>query len=104
MTSPDGTRSALALGTYASTRILDEIRRVPGVGNAFLFGSEYAMRIWLDPEKLAGYSMSSAEALAAVREQNSQSPGGQIGALPSTAGQQINATVSQEVSTPGISR
>ncbi|HEY0164724.1 MAG TPA: efflux RND transporter permease subunit [Sphingomicrobium sp.] len=93
LTSPDGSRNALDLGNYASTRILDDIRRVPGVGNAFLFGSEYAMRIWLDPEKLAGYSLSSAEALAAVREQNSQSPGGQIGALPSAAGQQINATV-----------
>ncbi len=93
LTSPDGSSNALDLGNYASTRILDEIRRVPGVGNAFLFGSEYAMRIWLDPEKLAGYSMSSAEALEAVREQNSQTPGGQIGALPSIAGQQLNATV-----------
>ena len=91
--SPDGSSNALDLGNYASTRILDDIRRVPGVGNAFLFGSEYAMRIWLDPEKLAGYSMSSAEALEAVREQNSQTPGGQIGALPSAAGQQLNATV-----------
>ena len=93
LTSPDGSHNALDLGNYASTRILDDIRRVPGVGNAFLFGSEYAMRIWLDPEKLAGYSISSAEALEAVREQNSQTPSGQIGALPSTAGQQLNATV-----------
>ncbi|MES2904393.1 MAG: efflux RND transporter permease subunit [Pseudomonadota bacterium] len=93
LTSPDGSLSALDLGNYASTRILDDIRRVPGVGNAFLFGSEYAMRIWLDPEKLAGYNLSSAEALAAVREQNSQTPGGQIGALPAVAGQQLNATV-----------
>ncbi len=93
LTSPDGSHNALDLGNYASTRILDDIRRVPGVGKAFLFGSEYAMRIWLDPEKLAGYSISSAEALEAVREQNSQTPGGQIGALPSIAGQQLNATV-----------
>ena len=93
LTSPDGSHNALDLGNYASTRILDDIRRVPGVGNAFLFGSEYAMRIWLDPEKLAGYSISSAEALEAVREQNSQTPSGQIGALPSIAGQQLNATV-----------
>ncbi|HEX8258513.1 MAG TPA: efflux RND transporter permease subunit [Allosphingosinicella sp.] len=93
LTSPNGSRSALELGNYASTQILDELRRVPGVGNVFLFGSEYAMRIWLDPERLAGYNMSAAEALAAVREQNSQTPGGQIGALPSPEGQQLNATI-----------
>ncbi|HEX8306927.1 MAG TPA: efflux RND transporter permease subunit, partial [Allosphingosinicella sp.] len=92
LTSPQGSRDALELGNYASTRILDELRRVPGIGDVTLFGSEYAMRIWLDPERLAGYNMSSAEALAAVREQNSQTPGGQIGALPATAGQQLNAT------------
>jgi multidrug efflux pump len=93
LTSPDGSQSALDLGNYASTRIIDELKRVPGVGDVVLFGSEYAMRIWLDPEKLAGYNMSASEALAAVREQNSQTPGGQIGALPSEPGQQLNATV-----------
>jgi multidrug efflux pump len=93
LTSPGGSRSALDLGNYASTRVIDELRRVPGVGDVTLFGSEYAMRIWLDPERLAGYDMSAAEALAAVREQNSQTPGGQIGAQPAPAGQQLNATV-----------
>ena len=93
LTSPDGSQSALDLGNYASTRIIDDLRRVPGIGDVFLFGSEYAMRIWLDPEKLAGFAMSSTEALAAVREQNSQTPGGQIGALPSPEGQQLNATI-----------
>ena len=93
LTSPDGSRSALDLGNYASTRVIDELRRVPGVGDVTLFGSEYAMRIWLDPERLASFGMSPAQALAAVREQNSQTPGGQIGALPSPAGQQLNATI-----------
>ena len=93
LTSPDQTRSSLELGNYANSRIVDQLRRVPGVGNVQLFGSDYAMRIWLDPERLAGFSMSSAEALAAVREQNSQTTGGQIGAQPTTADQQINATV-----------
>ncbi|HEX8309007.1 MAG TPA: efflux RND transporter permease subunit, partial [Allosphingosinicella sp.] len=81
------------LGNYASTQILDELRRVPGIGDVTLFGSEYAMRIWLDPQRLSGYNMSAAQALAAVREQNSQTPGGQIGAQPAAAGQQLNATV-----------
>jgi multidrug efflux pump len=93
LTSPGGTRSSLDLGNYANSRIVDQLRRVPGVGNVQLFGSEYAMRIWLDPERLASFNMSSAEALAAVREQNSQTAGGQIGAQPTTPDQQINATV-----------
>jgi len=93
LTSPNGSMNALDLGNYASTRILDELRRVPGVGDVTLFGSEYAMRIWLDPERLSGYNMSATSALAAVREQNSQTPGGQIGAQPAPAGQQLNATV-----------
>jgi multidrug efflux pump len=93
LTSPDGTRSALDLGNYASTRVIDELRRVPGVGGVTLFGSEYAMRIWLDPQRLASFQMSASEALNAVREQNSQTTGGQIGQLPSAEGQQLNATV-----------
>ena len=93
MTSPDGSRNDLELGNYASTRVIDELRRVPGVGDVTLFGSEYAMRIWLDPQRLASFNMSPAQALAAVREQNSQTPGGQIGALPSPEGQELNATI-----------
>jgi len=93
LTSPAGGMNALDLGNYASTRVIDELRRVPGVGDVTLFGSEYAMRIWLDPERLAGYGMSAAQALAAVREQNSQTAGGQLGGLPAVAGQQLNATV-----------
>ncbi|HZF44006.1 MAG TPA: multidrug efflux RND transporter permease subunit [Sphingomonadaceae bacterium] len=93
ITSPDGSRDALELGNYASTRVIDELRRVPGVGDVTLFGSEYAMRIWLDPQRLAGFNMSAAQALAAVREQNSQTAGGQLGALPATRGQQLNATI-----------
>ncbi len=93
LNSPNGTHSALDLGNYANTRIVDQLRRVEGVGNVQLFGSEYAMRIWLDPQRLASFNMSSAEALAAVQEQNSQTAGGQIGAQPTVADQQINATV-----------
>ena len=93
LTSPNGRHSALDLGNYASTRIIDQLRRVPGVGDVRLFGSEYAMRVWLDPERLASFTMSPAEALAAVQEQNSQAAGGQIGGLPSLPQQQLNATI-----------
>jgi multidrug efflux pump len=93
LTSPNGTRSSLELGNYANNRIIDQLRRVPGVGDVRLFGSDYAMRIWLDPERLAGFNLSPADALAAVREQNAQTAGGQIGAQPTTVEQQINAIV-----------
>jgi multidrug efflux pump len=93
LTSPNGTRSSLELGNYANNRIVDQLRRVPGVGDVRLFGSDYAMRIWLDSERLASFNLSPADALAAVREQNAQTAGGQIGAQPTTPEQQLNAIV-----------
>jgi multidrug efflux pump len=91
--SPDGSYDNVALGSYVNSSVIDSIRRVPGVGEAMLFGSEYAMRIWLDPAKLAGFKLSAAEALAAVRAQNVQLATGEIGQLPAPAGQQFTATV-----------
>jgi multidrug efflux pump len=93
LTSKSGALTNIDLGNIASVRVVDELRRVPGVGDIRLFGSEYAMRIWLDPAKLASYNLSPSDVLAAIREQNSQTAGGSIGALPSTDGQQINATI-----------
>ncbi|WP_277873223.1 efflux RND transporter permease subunit [Sphingomonas profundi] len=93
LTSKSGTMSALELGNVANTQILDELRRVKGVGDLRLFGSEYAMRIWLDPDKLANFNLSAAEALAAVQEQNSQTAGGQIGDQPIAKGAELNATI-----------
>ncbi|HSC80065.1 MAG TPA: efflux RND transporter permease subunit, partial [Chitinolyticbacter sp.] len=91
--SPDDSYDEVALGSYVNANVIDALRRVPGVGEAQLFGSEYAMRVWLDPSKLAGYKMSPAEALAAVRAQNVQLATGEIGALPASKGQQFTATV-----------
>ncbi|MBI1181059.1 MAG: multidrug efflux RND transporter permease subunit [Alphaproteobacteria bacterium] len=93
LTSPGNEMSGMEMSNYASNRLMDELRRVPGVGDIRLFGSPYAMRIWLDPEKLAGYHMSAADALAAVREQNSQTAGGQIGDQPTVPGTELNAVV-----------
>ncbi len=93
LTSKTGKLSATDLGNIASTQIADELRRVEGVGDITLFGSEYAMRIWLDPERLASFKLSPAAVLAAIREQNSQSAGGSLGALPTLANTQINATI-----------
>ena len=93
ITSKSGNTPTLELGNFASTRVLDDLRRVEGVGDVQSFSSEYAMRIWLDPEKLASYNLSPADALAAVQEQNSQSPGGQLGDQPVANGSQLNATI-----------
>ena len=91
--SKDGGLSALDMGNFASNKIMDELRRVQGVGDVQLFGSPYAMRVWLDEEKLAGYGISAADALAAVQEQNSQTAGGGLGEQPLAAGSELNAKI-----------
>lgn len=93
LTSKSGNTDTLALGNFATTRVIDDLRRVPGVGDVQAFSPPYAMRIWLDPNKLANYSMSVADALYAVREQNSQSPGGSLGDRPLAPGVELNATI-----------
>src|SRR3546814_2052996 len=66
--SNSGRTGALELGNLANARVVDELRRVPGVGNVQVFAAPYAMRIWLDPQKLANYRFSAADALAADRK------------------------------------
>jgi multidrug efflux pump len=93
VTSKSGALDSTDLGNIASTQVIDELRRVAGVGDVTLFGSEYAMRIWLDPDKLASYNLSPSAVVAAIREQNAQTAGGSLGALPLQEGQQITATI-----------
>ncbi len=83
----------VALGDYASRNILPEIQRLPGIGQAQLFGTERAMRIWIDPAKLAGFALSASDVTTAIRSQNAQIASGTIGDLPNVAGQGIAATV-----------
>ncbi|HPT56479.1 MAG TPA: efflux RND transporter permease subunit, partial [Casimicrobium sp.] len=89
--NPDYT--VVPLSDYASRNVLPEIQRIPGVGQAQLFGSERAMRIWVDPAKLSGFGLSTADVNAAVAAQNAQIAGGSIGDLPNIPGQTISATV-----------
>ena len=96
LTSKGGQYDTNDLGNIASTQVVDELRRVNGVGDVQLFGSEYAMRIWLDPDALASYKLSPSAVLAAIREQNAQTAGGSIGAQPLADGQQITATISTD--------
>ncbi len=93
LTSKSGANDSTELGNIASNKIIDELRRVPGVGDITLFGSPYAMRIWLDPDKLASFNLSASEALAAVQEQNSQTAGGSLGDQPIADGSDLNATI-----------
>ena len=93
LSSDDPKIDPIALGDYASRNVLPELQRVPGIGQAQLFGTERAMRVWIDPAKLQGYSLSSAEVNAAIRAQNAQVSSGSIGDLPNITGQSIAATV-----------
>ena len=96
LTSASGSLDSTDLGNIASNQVIDELRRVNGVGDVMLFGSPYAMRIWLDPEALASYHLSPSAVLAAVREENAQTAGGAIGAQPLAEGQLITANISTE--------
>jgi multidrug efflux pump len=94
--SDDGSLDSYALNNLLASSVLDQIQRIPGVGSATQFGSEYSMRIWLDADKLHGYNLSAAQVLAAVREQNVQIAAGSLGAEPATPGNAFTATVVAE--------
>jgi multidrug efflux pump len=83
----------IALGDYASRNVLPEIQRISGVGQAQLFGTERAMRIWIDPAKLVGFNLSAGDVNNAIRLQNAQVSAGTLGDLPIAANQPISATV-----------
>jgi multidrug efflux pump len=93
LSSTDGRLDPVALGDYLSRNVLNEIRRVPGVGQAQLFGTERAMRIWIDPAKLVGFKLSTTDVANAIRSQNAQVASGTLGDLPQPAGQQIAAQI-----------
>ena len=93
LSSTDPAYDPVALGDYASRFVLPEIQRVPGVGQAQLFGTERAMRIWIDPAKLVGFGLSTADVAAAIRAQNAQVASGTLGDLPNLQDQTIYATV-----------
>ena len=81
--SPDSRYDAVYLRNYAALHVIDEIRRIPGVGDALAFGGgEYAMRAWLDPDKIAARGLTAGDVVRAMREQNVQVSAGQLGAPP----------------------
>jgi multidrug efflux pump len=94
--SEDGSMSPLDMGDYISNTLIDPLSRLPGVGGARLFGAKYAMRIWLDPEKLNTYALTPPDLVAAINAQNAQVSVGQLGGTPLAANQEINATVTSQ--------
>lgn len=100
--SADGSMSGPDLSDFLVSRVQDPISRVSGVGSLQVFGSQYAMRIWLDPTKLQQYSLTPTDVANALQVQNAQVSAGQLGGLPSVAGQQLNATITVQsrLSTP----
>ena len=92
--SPEKSRDTLFLSNYARINVVDEIKRLPGVGDATVVGArDYSMRIWLHPDRLAQLGLTTAEVIAAVRAQNNQYAAGKVGQDPAPVGQQLVYTV-----------
>ncbi|MDX1369641.1 efflux RND transporter permease subunit, partial [Pseudomonas sp.] len=102
MTSPNGLHDEVALNDYLSRNIVQELRRIEGVGRVQLFGAEQAMRIWVDPAKLTAYGLSMNELAQAIEQQNAQIAPGRVGDEPALPGQRLTIplTVEGQLSTP----
>jgi len=100
LTAPDNRYDMLYLSNYAALNVKDELARIEGVGAVNLFGaSEYSLRIWLDPNKVASLGLAPADIIKAVREQNTQAAAGSLGAQPSGADFQLLINVKGRLST-----
>ncbi len=95
--SPDGSFDANFLGNYATINVIDELARVPGVGQVLLFGAaQYAMRVWVRPDTLAKLQITVTEVMNAIKAQNVVNPAGQVGAEPAPPGQEFTYTVTAQ--------
>ena len=93
--SDDDSMTKFDIANYVSSNIQDPLSRISGVGSMNVFGTQYAMRIWLDPVKLTAYALTPLDVTNAIRAQNVQVSGGQLGGTPAVQGQSINATITQ---------
>lgn len=100
--SPNNTYDTAFLKNYADIYLLDKLKRVSGVGNVNAFGSTYAMRVWLNPDKLAERGLTVSDVTSAIKEQNQAAPAGTVGAPPTPKNQekQYSAKVEGRLSTP----
>ncbi|WP_024551956.1 multidrug efflux RND transporter permease subunit AcrB [Franconibacter helveticus 513] len=93
MISTDGSMTQEDIADYVGATIKDPISRTTGVGDVQLFGSQYAMRIWLDPNKLNNFQLTPVDVINAIKAQNAQVAAGQLGGAPPVKGQQLNASI-----------
>jgi multidrug efflux pump len=94
LNSPDSSRDTLFLSNYATQNVLDELKRVPGTADVFIFGArDYSMRLWLKPDRMAQFGVTTGDIAQAVGAQNAQFAAGKIGAEPAPKGQQLEYTV-----------
>ena len=102
LNAPKGGYDEVALGDYLARNVTEELRRIPGVGKVQLFGTERAMRIWVDPAKLVSYNIAMGEITAAVTQQNAQIAPGRLGDAPAVKGQRVTIplTVQGQLQTP----
>ncbi len=100
--STTGEQSPVALGDYLARNVVNEIKRIPGVGVVQLFGTERAMRIWVDPDKLLGFKLTPTDVVNAIRAQNAQFSAGVLGDLPAPGTQRIatSIVVTGQMATP----
>lgn len=94
--SEDGSMNQADLSDYLATNLVDTFSRIEGVGGTQVFGAKYAMRIWLDPSKLAAFDMAPSDVVAAVSSQNAQISAGSFGTLPAPDNQQFTATITAQ--------
>ena len=93
--SPDRSRDNLYLSNYATIQLRDELSRLSGVGDiSFLGQRDYSMRVWLDPDRMAGRNLSATDVVTAIEQQNAQVAAGQIGQPPAPKGQVFQYTMS----------
>lgn len=94
--SEDGKLNQSDISDYLVTNIKEPLSRLEGVGSVRVFGAQYSMRIWLDPNKLNSFSLTPSDVTSAIENQNTQFSVGQLGATPSVQGQQLNATITAQ--------
>ncbi|QKX18260.1 efflux RND transporter permease subunit [Microbulbifer sp. YPW1] len=94
--SSDGSMEKADIADFVVSNVVDPLSRVPGVGSIQVFGSKYAMRIWLDPNKLDAYKLAPTDIMAAVRNQNQQVAIGSLGGTPAVQGQQLTASITAQ--------
>ena len=96
LVSEDGSMTRNDINDYAFSNLVDPLSRVPGVGDVTGFGAQYAMRIWLNPDRLVSYRLTPLDVQQAIQAQNAQVSAGQLGGLPAVAEQRLTATISAQ--------